>query len=128
MHYVSRNEDLEKERFEVKNIAWLNFGYGETVDENRDLQLVHHPDNVFVRFEMDSTQFPRRISFLKKKQCMELRPELLTTVRRERRAIREDVKRSCVKLAQKYLSQPAIRFYESLPSSTSEENEGGELQ
>ena len=128
LRYVSRNEDLEKERFEVKNIAWLNFGYGETVDENGDLQLVHHPDNVFVRFEMDSRQFPRKISFLKKKQCMELRPELLTTVRRERRAIREDVKRSCVKLAQKYLSQPAIRFYESLPSSTSEENEGGELQ
>ena len=102
----------------LKTSPGLIFGYGETVDENGDLQLVHHPDNVFVRFEMDSRQFPRKISFLKKKQCMELRPELLTTVRRERRAIREDVKRSCVKLAQKYLSQPAIRFYESLPSST----------
>ena len=128
LRYVSRNEDLGRERFEVKSIAWLNFGYGETVDENGDLRLVHHPDNVFVRFEMDSRQFPRKISFLKKKQCMELRPELLTTVRREKRAIREDVKRSCVKLAQKYLSQSAIRFYESLPSWTSEENEGSELQ
>ena len=122
--YVSRNEDLEREKFEVKNIAWLNFGYGEIVDENGDLQLVHHPDNVFVRFQMNSKQVPRKISFLKKKQCMELRPELLTTVREERRAIREDVKRSCIKLAKKYLSQPAIRFYESLPSSTCEENEG----
>lgn len=46
-----------------------------------------------------------------------------------KKAIREDVKRSCVKLAQKYLSQSAVRFYESLPSSTSaEENEGSELQ
>ena len=59
---------------------------------------------------------------------MELRPELLTIVRRENIAVREDVKRSCVKLAQKYLSQSGIRFYESLPSSTSEENEGSELQ
>ena len=25
LRYVSQNEDLEKERFEVKNIAWLNF-------------------------------------------------------------------------------------------------------
>ena len=55
LRYVSRNEDVERERFEVKNIAWLNFGYGETVDENGDLQLVHHPDNVFVRF-LDSFQ------------------------------------------------------------------------
>ena len=37
LRYVSRNEDLERERFEVKNIAWLNFGYGETVDDNGDL-------------------------------------------------------------------------------------------
>ena len=43
---VSRNADLEKERFEVKSIAWLNFGYGETVDENDKLQLIHHPDCV----------------------------------------------------------------------------------
>ena len=32
LRYVSRNEDLERERFEVKSIAWLNFGYSETVD------------------------------------------------------------------------------------------------
>ena len=35
LRYVSRNEDIEKQRFEVKNIAWLNFGYGEEVDDNR---------------------------------------------------------------------------------------------
>ena len=42
LRYVSRNEDLERERFEDKNIASLNFDYGETFDENGDLQLVHH--------------------------------------------------------------------------------------
>ena len=37
LRYVSRNEDIEKQRFEVKNIAWLNFGYGEEVDDNEEL-------------------------------------------------------------------------------------------
>lgn len=122
LQYVSRNEDLEGERFEVKNIAWLNFGYGERVDEEGEFQLVHHPDNVFIRFKINPKQLPRKVSFIKKKQATELRPELLTTLRQERRPVREDVKRSCVKLAQKYLSEHAVRFYESLPS-TDEEND-----
>ena len=29
MQYISRNEDLGGEKFEVRGIAWLNFGYGE---------------------------------------------------------------------------------------------------
>ena len=53
LRYVSRNEDIEKQRFEVKNIAWLNFGYGEEVDDNEELQLVHHPESVFVRFQIN---------------------------------------------------------------------------
>ena len=122
LQYVSRNEDLEGERFEVKNIAWLNFGYGERVDEEGEFQLVHHPDNVFIRFKINPKQLPRKVSFIKKKQATELRPELLTTLRQERRPVREDVKRSCVKLAQKYLSEHAVRFYESLPF-TDEEND-----
>lgn len=35
--------------------------------------------------------------------------------------VRDQVKRSCVKLARKYLSQHAIRFYESLPSIDEQE-------
>ena len=129
LQYVSRNADLEKERFEVKSIAWLNFGYGETVDENNKLQLVHHPDSVFVRFELNPKQLPRKVSFLKKKQGIELRPELLTILRQERlRPVREDVKRSCVNLAKKYLSQRAIQFYESLPSNDDENDSDSEIQ
>ena len=85
-------------------------------------QLVHHPDNVFIRFKINPKQLPRKVSFMKKKQATELRPELLTTLRQERRPVREDVKRSCVKLAQKYLSEHAVRFYESLPSTNEENN------
>ena len=112
LRYVSRNEDIEKQRFEVKNIAWLNFGYGEEVDDNGELQLVPHPESVFVRFQIN----PRKISFVKKKQATELRPEFLTTQREERKPVCEDVKRSCVRLAQKYLSLYAVRFYQSLLS------------
>ena len=41
---------------------------------------------------------------------IDLRPELFTTLRIERKPVREDVKRSCVRLAQKYLSLNAFRF------------------
>ena len=56
LRYVSWNEDLEK----------LNFGYGE-VDDNEELQLVHHPESVFVGFHINPKEVPRQISFVKKK-------------------------------------------------------------
>ena len=115
LRYVSQNKDIEKQRFKVKNIAWLNFGYGEEVDDNEELQLVPHPESVFVRFQINPKEVPQKISFVKKKQATELRPEFLTTLREERKPVREDVKRSCVQLAQKYLSLNAVRFYLSLP-------------
>ena len=57
LRYVSRNEDIEKQRFEIKNIAWLNFGYGEEVDDTEELQLVHHPESVFVRFQINQRKY-----------------------------------------------------------------------
>ena len=123
LRYVSRNEDIEKQRFEVKNTAWLNFGYGEEVDDSEELQLVPHPESVFVRFQINPKEVPRKISFVKKKQATELRPEFLSTLREERKPVREDVKRSCVRLAQKYLSLNAVRFYQSLPSTDQPEDD-----
>ena len=123
LRYVSRNEDIEKQRFEVKNNAWLNFGYGEEVDNNEELQLVPHPESVFVRFQINPKEVPRKISFVKKKQATELRPEFLTALSEERKPVCEDVKRSCVRLAQKYLSLNAVRFYQFLPSTDQPDND-----
>ena len=58
MQYISRTED------EVRGIACLNFGYGELVNENGGLKLVHHPDSAFLRFRMDPKEEPRRVSFI----------------------------------------------------------------
>ena len=115
LQYVSRNEDLSQTKFEVKNLAWINFGIGEEVDDEGTLQLVHHPDSAFVRFSMDAKQPPLTVSYQKKKQETNLRPELLTILRQELRPVREDVKRFCLKLAQKYLNENAVKFYASLP-------------
>ena len=87
------------------------------MDDTKELQLVHHPESVFVRFQINPKEVPRKISFVKKKQVIDLRPELLTTLREERKPVREDVKRSCIWLEQKYLSLNAVRFYQSLPST-----------
>ena len=122
LQYVGRNVDLEDNKFEVRNIAWLNFGYGETVDMDGNLKLEHHPDSVYIRFRMDQKQPPRRVCFKKRKQATKLRPELLETLRQERRPVREGVKNFRVKLAKKYLNENAIRFYQSLQCVDEEDN------
>ena len=66
MQYLSRNEDLDGEKFEVRGIAWLNFGYGELVNENGELKLVHHPESVFLRFRMTQRHSRDAFPLLKK--------------------------------------------------------------
>ncbi|XP_078368458.1 uncharacterized protein LOC144652294 [Oculina patagonica] len=127
LHYVRRNEDLEKQKFRVQRIAWLNFGYGEVANEDGQLELLHHPECVFVRTEMDAKQTPMKVSFVKMRQCHELRPEFLEVVHNNRIPIPSNVKRNCVDLAEKYLSERAVTFYHSLPSvNTEKKGEGSE--
>ena len=96
MQYISRNEDLDGEKFEVRGIAWLNFGYGELLNEKGELKLVHHPESVFLRFRMDPKEQPRRVSFIKKRQVTKLMPELLTPFSQEARPVKKSVKDFCV--------------------------------
>ena len=73
---------------------------------------------------MDPKQLPRKVNFLKQKQRTdELIPERQKIVRHQRRPVHMDVKRSCIKLAQKYLSIEALRFYESLASTEDADND-----
>ena len=112
--YVPRSQDINGEKFEVRKIAWINFGYGEIPDEEGNLELTRHTEAAFVRFTMDTREKPTFVSFVKKKQCVELNPAELVPVRQERRPVRDDVRSNCVKLAQKYLSVPALRLYTAL--------------
>ena len=123
--YVSRSEDVENAKLEVRKIAFLNFGYGEMEDEEGNLRLCKHTETTFVRFTLNTREKPRIVSFVKKKQAGDLNPDHLVPVTQERKAIRDDVKQSCLKLAEKYLSQRAITFYASL-IGTSRDNDDGE--
>ena len=114
LKYVSRNEDLQHEKFEVKEIAWINVGIGEQPDDRGNLKVVDHPDCAFVRFTIDPKQQPRLVSYTKKRQATPLRIDLLTTLRQELRPIREDVKQQSLKLARKYLSECAEHYYAAL--------------
>lgn len=75
--YISRTEDIHKEKFEVRRLAWLNFGYGEVADLEGKLELKHHPETVFLRFNIDTKEKPRVVSFYKTKQMTELNSDLL---------------------------------------------------
>ena len=50
--YISRNEDLNNKKIEVRRLAWLNFGNGEVADLEGKLELIHHPETVFIRFNI----------------------------------------------------------------------------
>ena len=126
LQYVSRNVSMDNEKFEVLKIAWLNFGYGERIDDEGNLELIHHPDTAFLRLAMDTRQCPKIVSYVKKRQATELRTEFLKTLRQESKPVKEEVKKGCVKLAQKYLCNSAVRFYESLRCSNEADTENDE--
>ena len=63
---------------------------------------------------MDTVEKPTIVSFVKKKQCEELNPANLIPVRQDCRPVRDDVRPNCIRIAQKYLSERALRFYTSL--------------
>jgi len=67
MQYMSRSQDLDKRKFEVRRLAWLNFGYGEVADFEGKLELVHYPETVLIRFNIDTKEKPRMVSFYKNK-------------------------------------------------------------
>ena len=72
MKYIARSEDIENEKFEVIKTAFINFGSGEITDQEENLQLSWHPETPFIRVTMDTKGKPRIVSFLKKKQGVEL--------------------------------------------------------
>lgn len=65
MHYLARNEDVERNRKEVRKIAEINFGYVEIPARKGNLHLVQH-DTAW--YTMDSKERPKIFSFWKKKK------------------------------------------------------------
>lgn len=119
MKYVARSGDIECEKFEVRKIAFVNFGCGEITNQEGNLQLSWNTKTTFIRFTKDMREKPRIVLFVKKKQGVELNvAEHLVPVRLEKKPIRDDVKQDCIKLARKYLSETAKRFFASLPASS----------
>lgn len=112
--YTPRSEDISGAKFEVRKIAFINFGYGEVSDKDGNLELIRHTETAFVRFTMDTKEKPTVVSFVKKRQRVELNLADLVPVRQEYRPVRDDVRPNCIKIAQKYLSERALRFYTAL--------------
>ena len=76
MRFIARSEDIKNRKFEVRKIAFINFGYGEIVDQEANLQQREHRDTPFIRFTMDTREKPTIVSFVKKKQGIdELNPQ-----------------------------------------------------
>ena len=88
--------------------------YGEIPDQEGNLTLTRHNETAFIRFTMDTVEKPTIVSFVKKKQCEELNPADLVPVRQDCRPVRENVRPNCMTLAQKYLSERALRFFTAL--------------
>ena len=110
---------MDNQKFEVKRVAWFNFGYGEEEDHEGNLKLVHHPRTAFIRFTIDAKEKPKIVSFYKQRQIRELTPELLVPVTLEQRPVDQKLKEDCLKLAEDNLSRNAKLFYASLRGEVS---------
>ena len=116
MQYVSRNVDTESNKFEVKKIVWINYGYGDVADEKGNLKLVRH-EGAFILFKVDAMEKPTSVSFCKEKQSVQLKPNMLSPVSLDKRLVPLKVKQDCKELAQKYLSKAAKWFYTAMSCS-----------
>ena len=43
-------KDNDRERIWLRDIHWMNFGWGEEKRENGEMEMKHHPGEVWVRF------------------------------------------------------------------------------
>lgn len=114
--YHTRNTDINGDKFFVKSIAWMSFGYGETLHDDGQLHLTRlKAGEAFIRTAFDSRQSPMLVNYTKKKQCTPLEGQAGPNVKHESDiAVPQDVKNNCVTLARKYLTSEAQRFYENL--------------
>lgn len=94
MKCIARSEDIEKEKFEVRKIAFTKFGCGEIANQEGNLQLRNHIETASVRFTMDTREKPIIVLFVKRKQGVELNPEHLVPVQHEQKPIHNDVKQN----------------------------------
>ena len=112
--YIARSEDSNREKFEVREFAIINFGYGEIQDQEGYLRLTRHNETAFITFTMDTVEKSKIASFVKKKQCEELNPADLVSLRQDCRPVREHVQTNCIPLVQKYLSERASLFFRTV--------------
>ena len=76
--YISRQKDIERKKFSVKKLAWLNFGVGESTDSSgRLLSKKIEDGECFAKFSIDPFEEPIKQSRplnLKnlKARCLEL--------------------------------------------------------
>ena len=101
--------DMEGNKFEVKKVTWINYRYGEEADEKDNLEFVRH-NGAFVRFKVDAMEKPTSVSFCKKKQGVQLTPDMLLPVTLDIRLLPLKVKPDYKKLPQKNLSEAPKGF------------------
>ena len=71
--YISRKEDIQKQKFEVNKLAWLNFGIGESTNSIGSLVSRKIKDGeCFVRRSINPYEEPMKVNYLKKKQSRPL--------------------------------------------------------
>ena len=90
------------------------FLYDVSVSGAGPNEVISLLNNLLIRFNIDTKEKPRMVSFYKKKQMTDLNSDLLVPVRHQQRPVNNQVKKHCLKLARKYLSERAQAFYASL--------------
>ena len=126
--YRPISEDIGGERILMKNIRWMNFGWGEETNDEGEATMVHHPDEVWVRFGFQKSEPWKKVRVLRPTADNQQTPQTLYS---NQLPISAKKVKDLRKLA-KHVPEPQSQFYFNIRAeaagdegSTDDEEYGG---
>ena len=105
------NKYFAKGGVSFRMVHWLNFGWGEEVEEGTGrITMVHHPDELWMRYSYSDQEPWKKVKFLKDRPSAVPLQRMYTSPLRLNPAKIQDLK----KMARDHLPAPARAFYLSM--------------
>ena len=114
--YKIGKKDNNGDPFRIREVHWLNFGWGE----DSDGQMVHHPEEVWFRNSFSTDEPWKKVRVTTSEQ-VNLQPSILYE---SQLPLNPNKVKDLQKLARHHIPEPEREFYMSLKSSAATEDSG----
>ena len=112
-HYRPVLRDNDRERILLRDIRWMNFGWGEEKGDNEAMAMKHHPEEVWVRFGFQKDEPWKKIKITRPGARQTAPPPRLYT---EPIPLKSGKVKDLEKLA-KFVPEPQRQFYVNIISN-----------